>query len=199
MALLVDGSIIMKAVQAATCIDFEQDEAAKDKLRLPARMKGCGVKRLQDVRYPASCGTIMDIMPRCIDRKEDNGTIERGFYSEKLRTLIGKGVYDAARHRNRKFMESTEVGPYPSSMQWSCMGTSKRRRCAKLRVNLIINASRLEQARTIKQSHTSRYEEHRSSGQKAHAYRIGGATSQSCNEGLIAWDGGDHTRQTRHT
>jgi hypothetical protein len=55
MAQLVDGSI-MEAVQAATSIHFDQDEEAKDRLWLPARMKGGDIKRLEDVRYPTLWG-----------------------------------------------------------------------------------------------------------------------------------------------
>jgi len=82
-------------------------------------MKGGDIKRLEDVRYPAFWGALLDILPRCIDRKEDDGVIERGHYSEQLTYVLSVEAYDAAGHRKREFMRATCVGPYPSSMQRS--------------------------------------------------------------------------------
>ena len=44
MAYLVDGCI-SEAVEATTGIDFDQEEMAEERSRLPARMKGGGVKK----------------------------------------------------------------------------------------------------------------------------------------------------------
>jgi hypothetical protein len=99
MARMVDGAI-MEGAQAATIIYFEQTDAAKDKSRVPARIKGGGIKRLEDVRYPTFLGALLEILPRCIDRKKGDGEIERGCYSEQLTDVIGAGAYDATRHRN---------------------------------------------------------------------------------------------------
>jgi hypothetical protein len=49
------------------------DKTTLEKLRLPARMKGGGIKRAADIRKPAFMGALLDILPRYIDRKAENG------------------------------------------------------------------------------------------------------------------------------
>ena len=66
MAYLVDACVL-EAVEAATSIDFDQEEMAEERLRLPARMKGGGIKKQTDMRRPAFLGALLDILPRCID------------------------------------------------------------------------------------------------------------------------------------
>ncbi len=61
--------ILMEAVQVATCVNFDTKEMAKERLRLPARMKGGGIKSVEEKRYPAFLGAILDVLPRLIDRK----------------------------------------------------------------------------------------------------------------------------------
>ena len=55
MAAHVD-CYIMEAVQTATGVDFDTKVMAKERLRLPARMKGGGIKRTTDTTYPAFLG-----------------------------------------------------------------------------------------------------------------------------------------------
>jgi hypothetical protein len=57
---LVD-EFILEAATSATKIDFNQDEAVGERLRLPARMKAGGIKRMEDVKYPAFQGTLSGI------------------------------------------------------------------------------------------------------------------------------------------
>ncbi len=59
----------------------------------------------------------MDILPRCVDKKETNGEITKGIYSEQLTAMIGEGAYDEGGHRNTQFLEATRIGPYPREMQ----------------------------------------------------------------------------------
>ena len=80
-------------------------------------MKGGGIKKLEDVRYPAFLGAILDILLRCIERKEEKGVVVKGYYTEQLSYVIGKGAYDADGHRNAKFLGEAGIGPYPGSMQ----------------------------------------------------------------------------------
>ena len=56
-------------------------------------------------------------MPRCVDRKDRNGEVAKGTYSDRLTEVVGVGAYDEEGHKNSKFLESTEVGPYPGEMQ----------------------------------------------------------------------------------
>ncbi len=70
-------------------------------------MKGGGIKKLKDVRYRTFLGALLDILPRCIDKKEDNGVVVKGYYAEQLTYEISKGAYDAEGHRNTKFLRET--------------------------------------------------------------------------------------------
>jgi hypothetical protein len=58
-----------------------------------------------------------------VDRKETNGEITRGVYSEQLTVVIGKGAYDEEGHMNTKFLEANGIGPYPRELQraWDVM------------------------------------------------------------------------------
>jgi len=80
-----------------------------ERLRLPARMKGGGIKRAR----PAFLGALLDILPRCIDRKAGNGEEIPRYYSEQLTEAIGKGAYDAEGHRNEKCSGADNIGPFP--------------------------------------------------------------------------------------
>jgi hypothetical protein len=64
---------IMEAVRAATGVDFNTKVMTKERLRLPARMKGGGIKRATDTMYPTFMGALMDTLPRCVDMTETNG------------------------------------------------------------------------------------------------------------------------------
>ena len=90
----------MEAVQAATRVDFDMEEMARERLRIPARMIGGGIRRATDTRYPAFLGGLLDVLPRCIDMMEDNGDKCQGYYSEQLSDVIGEGAYDSGGHRN---------------------------------------------------------------------------------------------------
>ena len=86
-------------------------------------MKGGGIKRATDKRYPAFLGAMLDVLPRMIDRKEKNGEVTVGVYSNQMNHIIGEGAYDTEGHRNTKFLEATGVGPFPREMQqaWTKM------------------------------------------------------------------------------
>ena len=49
---------IMEAAEAATWVEFGMDIAATERLRLPARMKGAGIKSAVDTRRPAFWGAL---------------------------------------------------------------------------------------------------------------------------------------------
>ena len=82
----------MEAVQAATGVSFETEKIAKERLRLPARMKGGGVKRTTDNRYPAFLGALLDVLPRMIDREDENVEVTVGVYSMQMTHIIGEGA-----------------------------------------------------------------------------------------------------------
>ena len=59
-------------------------EAVHERLRIPTRMKGGGVRRVEDTRYLAFLGAWLDVLPRCIDRTEANGECVSGYYAYQL-------------------------------------------------------------------------------------------------------------------
>jgi hypothetical protein len=61
-------------------VDFDTEVMTKERLMLPARMEGGGIKRTTDNRYPAFLGALLDILPRWVDKKETNGEITKGIY-----------------------------------------------------------------------------------------------------------------------
>jgi hypothetical protein len=103
----------MEAVQAATGVHFDGEEAAREKLRIPTRMKGGGIGRATETRYPSFLGALLDILPRCIDRTEDNCECIPRYYTQQLTEALGEGAYASDGHRNARFLNATDVGPYP--------------------------------------------------------------------------------------
>jgi len=108
---------ILEAIQAATGVCFDTEKMARERLRLPARMKGGGVKRATCKRYPAFLGALLDVLPRLIDRENENGEVTVGIYSRQMTRINGEGAYGAEGHKNTQFLESTEVGPFPREMR----------------------------------------------------------------------------------
>jgi len=104
---------IMETVQAATGVDFDGEEVARERLRIPPRMKGGGIRRATETMYPAFLGALLDVLPRYIDRTKDNGESTPGYYTQQLKEAIGEGAYDNEGHRNARFLNATDVGPYP--------------------------------------------------------------------------------------
>ena len=68
----------MEAVHAATGGDFDTEEAAKERLKLPTRMEGGGIKRATDTRYPTLLGALLDVLPTCIDMRNEHGETQPG-------------------------------------------------------------------------------------------------------------------------
>jgi uncharacterized membrane protein YgcG len=116
MARTVDHCIT-EAVQVATGVKFETEDLARARLRMLARMKGGGINRAEDNRYPTFLGAMLDVLPRLIDRKDENGEIAPGVYPVQMKGIIGEGAYDKEGHRNTAFLEARCVGPYPHEMQ----------------------------------------------------------------------------------
>jgi len=104
----VDAAIL-EVCHATTGIGFGAEPVAKDMLRLPARLKGGGVRSMVDLRRPAFLGAILDILPRCIDIRGPNGEETQGFYSNMLTESIGRGAYDQDGHMNVGFLHATNL------------------------------------------------------------------------------------------
>jgi len=96
---IVDAAII-EAVYAVMGIDFNADDVAKYRLRLPSRLKGRGLRNMTNLKRPAFLEAILDTLPRCIDMRGLNGELTKGFYNKQLKYAIGQGAYDAEGHKN---------------------------------------------------------------------------------------------------
>ena len=72
MSELVDVAIL-EAIHATTGFEFDAEIVAKDRLRLPARLKGGGIGSIVDLRRPTFLGAMLDILPRYIDEKDQEG------------------------------------------------------------------------------------------------------------------------------
>ena len=115
MASLVNARI-SEAMEAATCIDFEDKEMAEERLRLPTRMKGEGIKKQMDLRRPAVLGALRDILPRCMSITESNGEAQMGYILRQAIDIGNWGIglqHDG--HRNRKILDSSRLGPDPTT------------------------------------------------------------------------------------
>jgi hypothetical protein len=106
---------IMEAVHAATGVDFDTEESSRERLRLPTRMKGGGIKRATDTRYPTFLRALLDILPRCIDRRDEHGEAQPIYYSQQPTETFGNRAYDSGGHRSTRFLAVTEVGPFPEA------------------------------------------------------------------------------------
>jgi hypothetical protein len=51
-------------------------------------MKGGAIKKLTELRIPAFLGALLDILPKCIEVKEENRELTRGFYDRHLAEVI---------------------------------------------------------------------------------------------------------------
>jgi hypothetical protein len=81
-------------------VEFDAEVMAKERLQVPARMKGGGIKRALEVRYPTFLGALLDVLPRCVDMKDKNGEIVKGNYSDQLTEVIGEDTVNEAGNRN---------------------------------------------------------------------------------------------------
>ena len=118
MVELVDAEIL-EVVLAATGIRFVAQEMAKDTLRLPARLKGGGDRSMVGMRRTAFLGSILDVLPICIDKNGPNGEKTEGIYNDLLKEAIEKGAYDQGGTRNEGFLAANNVGPYPKAMMYA--------------------------------------------------------------------------------
>jgi len=94
-------------------LDFDGEDAARERLKIPARMKWGSIRRATETRYPSFLGALLDVLPRCIDRTEDNGESIPGYYTQHLKEAIGERAYDSEGHKNAQFLNATDLGPYP--------------------------------------------------------------------------------------
>jgi len=76
---------VMEAVQADTGEDFDGEEAVRERLRILARMKGGGIKRATETRYPAFLGALVDGGQRGMYPGILHAAAERGDWGRSIR------------------------------------------------------------------------------------------------------------------
>jgi hypothetical protein len=59
---------------------------------------------MMDLRRSAFLGAVLDILPRCIDRRGPNGEEMHGIYINILTESIGRGAYGQEGHMNYGFL-----------------------------------------------------------------------------------------------
>jgi hypothetical protein len=94
MAKAVEGALL-EATERAKRIDFGSEEMTRLRLHIPARLTGGGIKSISELRHPTFVGAILDILPRCIDTRDEKGETTKGIYTKQLRDIIGEGAFDA--------------------------------------------------------------------------------------------------------
>ena len=57
------------------------------------------------------------MLPRCTDRKTENGEKLPGYFSKQLTEALGKGSYYAEGRRNDKLVGAENIGPFPKAFK----------------------------------------------------------------------------------
>ena len=88
----VDVALLVAAT-SATGVDFTGNEIERRRLRLPARLRGGGVRSHVETTAAAFCGAVNQAVPRFIDRTDDAGEFVAGFFPS-LASVLGAGSFD---------------------------------------------------------------------------------------------------------
>jgi hypothetical protein len=102
MVELVRGALL-EVAEWTTGVDFGSKDLSRQRLHIPARLKGGGIRSVYDLRQPTFVGAIFDILPRCNEIRDDKGEIVKGVYSEQMGDIIGEGAFDTTGHKNIEF------------------------------------------------------------------------------------------------
>jgi hypothetical protein len=71
------------------------EDIAAERLRLPIRYRGCGLRELHDRRHAEYIGSLTHALPYMIDMKVKGGRVKgRCQHSKKIVHLLGKGSFD---------------------------------------------------------------------------------------------------------
>ena len=84
----VEGSLAICLGQAAV-----RDDIARQRLRLPARMYGGSIRSAADVAPAAFLGTVAKVMPRMLDRRDEDFNVQPGFL-QMLSGILGAASFD---------------------------------------------------------------------------------------------------------
>ena len=68
---------------------------AQERVKLPMRMKGCGLREAADRRHAQYIGAAVQSIPHLVDRKDETGCITPGRLNlPAIATLFGDSVFD---------------------------------------------------------------------------------------------------------
>eukprot|EP00873_Tetraselmis_striata_P004007 jgi/Tetstr1/424271/TSEL_014840.t1 len=68
---------------------------ARNRLHLPTRLKGAGIRRMATVRDAAFIGCMNAILPRFLTRNSGTNTPTHGFFDPPLGSVLGRGSFNA--------------------------------------------------------------------------------------------------------
>ena len=105
---------ILECAETATNNRFDPDTLPHDRLFLPTRLKGAGLRRADKLRRPAFVGALLDVLPAFIDRVDPEDGSVPGLYHEQLKDLIQEGAYDEGGHRQTHFLSTDN--PYAAAL-----------------------------------------------------------------------------------
>jgi len=88
---------------------------SKGEAKAAGKDEGRRYQEGQRHQIPSILGALLDILPRCIDRTDEQGEALPGYYSQQLTETIGSGAYDNEGHRNETFLQAKNVGPFPEA------------------------------------------------------------------------------------
>jgi len=111
--LLLKGALL-EATQQGARANFSSEDLARQRLHILSRLKRGGITRISELREPAVLWSILDILPKCIDEKDDNGDIVKGVYAKRFGdNIIGESGFNKTGHMKSIFLQSQEVDPFP--------------------------------------------------------------------------------------
>ena len=120
---IVDEALI-QAATAATGVDFAGSEISRKRLRLPARLRGAGLRSLVETTNAAFIGSVNQALPRFLDHVDSAGERVAGFFPS-LSSWFGAGSFDAHREDQRyaRYLLSGLAGARELETAWNAMRT----------------------------------------------------------------------------
>ena len=125
----VDVALLVAAT-SATGVDFTGNEIERRRLRLPARLRGGGVRSHVETTAAAFCGAVNQAVPRFIDRTDDAGEFVAGFFPSLASVLARARSTTATRRRATRPTSPAATRARPSSRR-------RGPRCARRRLRAL--------------------------------------------------------------
>ncbi len=79
---MVEGALLEVAERRIMGVDFVAKEMARRRLHIPTTLKEVGIRNITVLKQPTFVVAILDFLPRCIERNDDNGDIVKGVYTK---------------------------------------------------------------------------------------------------------------------